>query len=122
MTKFKSQGFNNTFKNARKGFRLVLKSEMNIRIHIVIALLVLITAFLLNFNAIEYCIVILTIAMVMITEMINTAIEFTLDAVYHNRYSKMVGMAKDISAGAVMFASVMAVIIGCIIFGRHLLG
>ena len=122
MTKFKSQGFNNTFKNARKGFRLVLKSEMNIRIHIVIALLVLITAFLLNFNAIEYCIVILTIAMVMITEMINTAIEFTLDAVYHNRYSKMVGMAKDISAGAVMFASVIAVIIGCIIFGRHLLG
>ena len=122
MTKFKSQGFNNTFKNARKGFRLVLKSEMNIRIHIVIALLVLITAFLLNFNAIEYCIVILTIAMVMITEMINTAIEFTLDAVYHNRYSKMVGMAKDISAGAVMFASVIAIIIGCIIFGRHLLG
>ena len=122
MTKFKSQGFNNTFKNARKGFRLVLKSEMNIRIHIVIALLVLISAFLLNFNAIEYCIVILTIAMVMITEMINTAIEFTLDAVYHNRYSKMVGMAKDISAGAVMFASVIAVIIGCIIFGRHLLG
>ena len=121
MTKFKSQGFNNTFKNARKGFRLVLKSEMNIRIHIVIALLVLITAFLLNFNAIEYCIVILTIGMVMITEMINTAVEFTLDAVYHNRYSKMVGMAKDISAGAVMFASVLAVIIGCIIFGRHLL-
>ncbi len=122
MTKFKSQGFNNTFKNARKGFRLVLKSEMNIRIHIVIALLVLITAFLLNFNAIEYCIILLTIAMVMITEMINTAIEFTLDAVYHNRYSKMVGMAKDISAGAVMFASVLAVIIGCIMFGRHLLG
>ena len=122
MTKFKSQGFNNTFKNARKGFRLVLKSEMNIRIHIVIALLVLITAFLLNFSSIEYCIVILTIALVMITEMINTAIEFTLDAVYHNRYSKMVGMAKDISAGAVMFASVIAVIIGCIIFGRHLIG
>lgn len=122
MTKFKSQGFNNTFKNARKGFRLVLKSEMNIRIHIVIALLVLISAYLLEFSAIEYCIVILTIAMVMITEMINTAIEFTLDAVYHNRYSKMVGMAKDISAGAVMFASFISVIIGVIIFGKHLIG
>ena len=58
----------------------------------------------------------------MITEMINTAIEFTLDAVYHNRYSKMVGMAKDISAGAVMFASFISVIIGLIVFGQHLLG
>ena len=122
MTKFKSQGFNNTFKNARKGFRLVLKSEMNIRIHIVIALLVLISAYLLEFSAIEYCIVIFAIALVMITEMVNTAIEFTLDAIYHNRYSKMVGMAKDISAGAVMFASFISVMIGIIIFGKHLIG
>ena len=122
MTKFKSQGFNNTFKNARKGFRLVLKSEMNIRVHIVIAFLVLLFAYLLDFTAIEYCISLFAIAMVIITEMLNTAIEFTLDAVYHNRYSKMVGMAKDISAGAVMFASVIAVIIGLCLFGRHLLG
>lgn len=122
MTKFKSQGFNNTFKNARKGFRLVLKSEMNIRVHIVIALLVLLFAYLLDFTAIEYCIALFAIAMVIITEMLNTAIEFALDAIYHNRYSKMVGMAKDISAGAVMFASVIAVIIGFFLFGRHLLG
>ena len=122
MTKFKSQGFNNTFKNARKGFRLVLKSEMNIRVHIVIALLVLLFAYLLDFSAIEYCIALFAIAIVIITEMLNTAIEFALDAIYHNRYSKMVGMAKDISAGAVMFASLIAVIIGLFLFGRHLLG
>jgi diacylglycerol kinase len=53
--------------------------------------------------------------------MLNTAIEFTLDAIYHNRYSKMVGMAKDISAGAVMFASFMSVIVGLLLFGKHLL-
>ena len=121
MTKFKSQGFNNTFKNARKGFRLVLKSEMNIRVHIIIAFLVLLFAYLLDFTTIEYCIALFAIAMVIITEMLNTAIEFALDAIYHNRYSKMVGMAKDISAGAVMFASVIAVIIGLFLFGSHLL-
>lgn len=121
MTRFKSQGFANTFKNARKGFRLVLKSEMNIRVHIIIAILVLISAFLLEFSHIEYCIVLFAIAMVIITEMLNTAIEFTLDAVFHNKYSKLVGMAKDISAGAVMFASVIAVIIGLIVFGKHIL-
>lgn len=122
MTKFKSQGFNNTFKNARKGFRIVLKSEMNIRIHVVIALLVMIFAYLLDFSALEFCIALFAIALVIVSEMLNTAIEFTLDSIYHNRYSRMVGMAKDISAGAVMFASVIAVIIGVILFGKHLLG
>ena len=121
MTKFKSQGFSNTFKNARKGFRLVLKSEQNLRVHMVISVLVLLFAYLLNFSAIEYCMVFFAIAIVVVTEMINTAIEFTLDSIYHNRYSKMVGMAKDISAGAVMFASFISAFIGLILFGRHLL-
>lgn len=122
MTRFKSQGFNNTFKNARKGFRLVLKSEMNIRIHIVIAMLVLFCAYLLNFSALEYCALLFAIAIVIVSEMLNTAIEFALDAFFHNKYSRMVGMAKDISAGAVMFASFISVIIGLILFGKHLLG
>ena len=122
MTRFKAQGFNNTFKNARKGFRLVLKSEMNIRVHVVMAFLVLFFAYMLDFSAIEFCLVLFAIAIVIVTEMLNTAIEFTLDSIYHNRYSRMVGMAKDISAGAVMFASLTAGIIGVILFGKHLLG
>ena len=121
MTRFKSQGFHNTFKNARKGFRLALKSEMNIRVHIVIAFLVMISAYLLGFTALEFCIALFAIALVIVSEMLNSAIEFTLDSIYHNRYSRMVGMAKDISAGAVMFASVIAVIIGVIHFGKYLL-
>lgn len=121
MTKFKSQGFNNTFKNARKGFRLVLKSEINIRVHICIAFFVLLFAYLLNFSTIELCILLFAIGIVITSEMFNTAIEFALDSIYHNKYSKMVGMAKDISAGAVMFASFIALIIGCILFGKHLL-
>lgn len=121
MTKFKAQGFNNTFKNARKGFRLVLKSEMNLRIHVVIAFFVLILAYILKFSALEYCMLLFAIAIVIVSEMLNTAIEFALDSVYHNKYSKMVGMAKDISASAVMFASVISVLVGIILFGRHLL-
>ena len=120
MTKFKSQGFNNTFKNARKGFRLVFKSEMNIRVHLIIAILVLISAYFFGFNYIEYCILLIAIAFVIISEMINTAIEFALDSIYHNRYSKMVGMAKDISAGAVMIASLVSALIGILLFGRLL--
>ena len=121
MTRFKSQGFNNTFKNARKGFRIVLKSEVNLRIHIIIAFLVMLFAYLLNFSALEFCMALFAISFVIVSEMLNTAIEFTLDSIFHNRYSKMVGMAKDISAGAVMFASVVAAIIGVVLFGKHIL-
>lgn len=118
MTKFKSQGFNNTFKNARKGFRLVIKSEKNLRIHLIAASCVLSLALILQFSALEFCILLLTISNVIVAEMLNTAIEFALDSIYHNRYSRMVGMAKDISAGAVMFATTISAIIGCIIFGK----
>ncbi len=121
MTKFKQQGFSNTFKNARKGMRIVLKSEVNIRVHFCIAMVVLALAFVLDFSVERMCILLLTIAFVIVTEMVNSAVEFSLDAVFHNRYSKLVGMAKDISAGAVMFASVIAIVIGIILFGEALI-
>ena len=121
MTKFKSQGFNNTFKNARKGFRLVLKSELNIRIHVAVATLVLFLALLLKFSALEFCVLLFVIGLVIVAEMLNTAIEFTLDSIYHNKFSRMVGMAKDISAGAVMFATIISVFVGIILFTSKLL-
>lgn len=121
MSKFKQQGFSNTFKNARKGMRLVLKSEINIRVHFCIAMIVIAFAFILNFSVERMCILLLTIGFVISTEMLNSAVEFSLDAVFHNKYSKLVGMAKDISAGAVMFASVLAVIIGVLLFGTQIL-
>ena len=121
MTKFKSQGFHNTFRNARKGFSLVVKSEINIRIHIIIALIVLILATLLKFSTLEFCVLLLVISHVIVTEMLNTAIEFTLDSIFHNKFSRMVGMANDISAGAVMFATVTSIFVGIILFGKHIL-
>ena len=121
MTRYKSQGFNNTFKNARKGFNLALRSEINIRVHVTVATLVILGALYLKFSIVEFCITLFCIALVICTEMLNTAIEFALDSIYHNRYSKMVGMAKDISAGAVMFATVISIIIGLILFGGKII-
>lgn len=116
MSKYKSQGFKNTFKNARKGMRLAIKSEKNIRVHLATALFVMLLGVFLGLDSVKICILLLTVAMVVSMEMINSAIEFSLDAVFHNRYSKLVGMAKDISAGAVMFVTIIAVVIGCLIF------
>ena len=116
MTKYKQRSFAKTFKNARKGVRLTLKSERNIRIHLFIAALVIASAFCLNFSINKFCILFLTIAAVISAEMFNSAIEFSLDAIFHNRYSRMVGMAKDIAAGAVMIVSISAIMVGVLLF------
>ena len=121
MTRYKSQGFNNTFRNARKGFNLAVRSEINIRIHVAVAIFVLLAAWYLKFSAVEFCIILIAIALVICSEMLNTAIEFALDSIYHNKYSRMVGMAKDISAGAVMFATFISILIGVILFGVNIL-
>ena len=118
MTRFKTKNFNSSFKNARKGMRLVLKSERNIRLHMIIAVIVLFMAILFGFKPNEMCILLLTIGFVIVTEMLNTAIEFSLDAIFKNRFSTMVGMAKDISAGAVMVASIISVAVGLLLFGQ----
>ena len=101
--------------------RLVLKSEINIRVHFCLAMVALALAFLFDFSVERMCILLLTIGFVIVTEMVNSAIEYSLDAVFHNRYSRLVGMAKDISAGAVMFASVIAIVIGVLLFGSAIL-
>ena len=121
MTKYKKQTFTNTFKNARKGMRLSIKSERNIKIHLLVAILVIISAYCLHFSINRFCILLLTISSVISAEMFNSAIEFSLDAIFHNKYSRMVGMAKDISAGAVMFVTICAVLIGVLLFAPDII-
>lgn len=121
MSKFKSQGIFSTFKNAGRGLRISLKAERNIRIHIVAAILVIVAAILLKMNIEKICILILAISNVIVAEFINTSLEYGLDAVFHNRYSRLVGIAKDISAGAVVVASSFSAIIGILLFGAEIL-
>ena len=80
-----------------------------------------ISAFLLRFSLIEFCILIIVIGTVLICELFNSVIEFILDATYRNRYSKLVEMAKDMSAGAVLIATVSSIFIGLILFLNKLI-
>jgi len=121
MSKYKSQGFVGTYSNALKGVRLALKSEKNIRVHFAVALIVLASGLFLQFTAVELSILLLTIALVIIAEMVNSAIEFSLDSIFHNRFSKLVGMAKDIAAGAVMIATYVSIAIGILLFGSRII-
>ena len=121
MSKYKTQGMFSTFKNASRGVRISLKAERNVKIHIVAALIVILTAIILKMSITKICILILAISNVMVVEFINTSLEFGLDAVFHNKYSRLVGFAKDISAGAVVLASFFSAIIGVILFGTEII-
>lgn len=121
MSKFKKSGMMNTFKNAGRGVRLSVKAEKNVRIHIIAALLVILFAIILQMSVTKICILVLAISNVMVAEIVNTSIEFGLDAVFHNRYSRLVGIAKDISAGAVVLASLFSAIIGILLFGSEII-
>lgn len=121
VSKYKAPGFAGTVKNSFKGIRLALKSERNIRIHFAIAVIAITSGIVLHFTPPEFCLLLIAIAIVIIAEMMNSAIEFSLDAIFHNRYSKLVGMAKDIAAGGVMVATFISIAIGILLFGSKLM-
>ena len=116
MTKFKSSGFKESFYHAFRGLRLAFSSQRNFVIEIFVACIVTVVALLLKFVPSDLCILFIMIAMVLVAEMVNSIIEFTLDAIYKNNYSKLVEMAKDMSAGMVLLVAIVSVIVGFVLF------
>lgn len=116
MTKFKSQDFIAKIENARHGINLALRAEKNLRVHAMVATLVVIAGAILHVGCLKLSILLVTIAIVVLAEMLNSALEFAVDALYKNKYSRLVKFAKDISAGAVLFVSFIAVLVGLLIF------
>jgi diacylglycerol kinase len=74
----------------------------------------------LQFTAAEWAVLVVTIAGVWVTEALNTAIEFVVDLVSPD-YNQLAGWAKDVAAGAVLVASLSAMIVAAILFGPRLL-
>lgn len=121
MSKYSHNNFLKSFSTARKGIRVALKSQKNFRIHVFVAFFVLLLAILLKFNMIEFVLLIFAIGFVMVSELFNSVIEFSLDAYYRNKYSTLVKMAKDMAAGGVLIATVISLFIGVLLFGNKLL-
>lgn len=121
MSKFTSGGYTKSLSYALKGLSVAYKSQRNYRFHLLAGFFAIIGGILLNFKCIEYCMLILAISFVITAELFNSVIEFSLDALYKNKYSKLVKMAKDLSAGVVLIAAMTSILIGLMLFGRKLL-
>lgn len=113
--KFKNQSFYQSVKNACRGIKTSIVSERNLKMQLMILLLVLILGCLLKFSALDWIIIILTSVGVLAVEMINTAIEMTIDMFCHNEFNPLAKKAKDTAAGAVLIVSIGAMIIGFMI-------
>lgn len=121
MTRFKSSGIKESISNALRGLRLAMFSQRNFVIEILVAFFAFILALILGFKSTDICILLITIAIVLICELINSVVEFTLDAVYRNNYSKLVEMAKDISAGMVLLVAFISVLIGIFLYVPYII-
>ncbi len=106
-----------SFEYALKGLVYAVKHERNMRIHMVIAILVIIASLFLNLTRMELIALVFAIALVLITEILNTSSELMVNLITekHHLSAKLI---KDMSAGAVLFSSVSAIVVGYLIFVR----
>jgi diacylglycerol kinase len=105
----------NSFGYAFQGMHWFLLTDRNGKIHFTLAIISIVLGFLFQITSVEWCIILLCIAMVLALEMINHAIEqFCND--YHPAYKTAIKTIKDVSAAAVLWASIGAGFIGVIIF------
>ena len=104
-----------SFGYAFKGIDDVIKHEPNMKIHVVVAILVVIMAFILKVSIIEWIILVLLIGAVLAAETINTTIENLVD-MYTKEYDEKAKIVKDTAAGTVLILAITSSIIGLIIF------
>ncbi|MDR2810162.1 MAG: diacylglycerol kinase family protein [Tannerellaceae bacterium] len=104
-----------SFKYAFRGIARLFRYEHNAWIHAVIGIITVIAGFLCRISCAEWVVVILVTGIVLAAETFNSSIEKLADVV-SPEYSKAIRDIKDLSAGAVLFTAMTAVLIGLIIF------
>jgi len=104
-----------SFKYAIRGIRMVIKSEKNMQIHLIIAVLVLIAGWFFNISTTEWMLCLLSFGLVLGAEMVNTAIEKLVDLASPQKH-ELAGKAKDMAAGAVLISALFAAVVGLVIF------
>ena len=109
----------NSFNHAISGIVQAFKLEKNLKIHFVVAVAVIIAAVLTHVTRIELISLILCIAFVIFAEMINTAVEAVCNML-STEYNEFIRIAKYVSAGAVLIAAGVSVVVGYLVFYRKI--
>lgn len=116
MSKYGNQTFKNKFINALNGFKIQLTRQQSTKRQLWGTFIFIIFAVLLKFNSIEYCLLGIIITTIFMAEFINSTIEYIQDALFGNEYSEIAKISKDMAAGIVLYAFMMAVITGAFLY------
>lgn len=108
-----------SFKYAWAGISYAFATQRNFRIHTFITVLVISLGFLFQVSTIEMSILALTCSLVMVLELLNTAIESVVDLTVKQTYHELAKIAKDCAAGAVLISAIAAVLVGVFILLPH---
>ncbi len=107
------------FGYAFRGLWYVLRTQRNMRVHLVIAALAILTGIILHISAIEFALIFVTITVVFTAEMFNTVFELCVDLA-SPEYHPLAKIAKDVAAAAVLLSAIFAVVVGLFVFVPHL--
>lgn len=96
------------------GIRTFFSKEVHGRLHLILALIAISLSLLCGLNALEWLFILLSLTLVIVTEMFNTCIERIMD--YLNKsYDPRIKVIKDVAAGAVLVAAIFAIIVSAVI-------
>lgn len=104
-----------SFTYAWDGFRALMRTEHNAYIHLGLSVAVIVLGFFMNISRAEFLSLVIVIAMVLVAEIFNTAIEKSMDFISTEK-NPQIKLVKDLAAAAVLLSAIAAVIVGCIIF------
>ncbi|WP_127533015.1 diacylglycerol kinase [Paenibacillus kobensis] len=109
----------NSFRYAAEGIVYAFRTQKHMRFHLAAALLAAAAAAWLGLSSVEWAILLVVMALVISLEMVNTAVELTIDRIGLERHP-LAKAAKDTAAGAVLVASLLAAAIGFVLLGPPL--
>jgi len=104
-----------SFKYAWAGVCYAFATQRNFRIHTFVGILAVSMGAFLQIEAVEMAIIAMTCAIVMVLELINTAIEAVVDLTVKQSYHELAKIAKDCAAGAVLISAIAAVVVAACI-------
>lgn len=102
-------------KNSLRGFRVLMQNEYNLYIQLFFALVAIIFGFIFDISLTEWAIQITVIGLVIFSELVNTAIEKTMDLV-QPEYDERVRDIKDLASGSVLFMVLVSIAAGLLVY------
>ena len=120
---FKQRGIKRLFKSfvyAKDGIVYTLIYEQNFILHLIAAILVVLFGFFFNITIIEWVLVVIAIALVLVAELVNSSIEAITDLITLEE-NKLAKIAKDTASGAVLVMAMMSILMGLIIFVPYII-